>query len=113
MRCGAGGIQLLQASRPSSESPERWAGTVTQQQAGKHQEGARGQTLPEGWEGGCWMGMAGDLGKAELLSGKTPWQEQAAGAEVNTQMEVGSGVLFGPGKTKMTSSWAILAAFQK
>lgn len=51
--------------------------------------------------------------QAELLSGKTPWQERAAGVEVKTQTEVGFGFFFGPGKTKMTSSWAILAAFQK
>lgn len=50
---------------------------------------------------------------AGLIDDKTLWQEQAAGAEVNTQTEVGIGVFFGPRKTKMTSLWAILAALQK
>lgn len=59
------------------------------------------------------MGTSADLDEVELLSGKTPWQEWVASTEVNTQMEVGLGAFFGPGKTKMTSSWTILAALQK
>lgn len=50
---------------------------------------------------------------ADLVDDKTLWQEQAAGAEVNTQTETGVGGFFGPRKTKMTSLWAILAALQK
>lgn len=50
---------------------------------------------------------------AELVDDKTLWQEQGAGAEVNTQTEMGLGEFFDPRKTKMTSLWAILAALQK
>lgn len=37
---------------------------------------------------------------ADLVDDKTLWQEQAAGAEVNTQTEVGIGVFFWSQKNK-------------
>lgn len=50
---------------------------------------------------------------AELVDDKMLWQEQAAGAEVNTQTEMGFGDFFGPKTSKMASLWAILAGLQK
>lgn len=40
------------------------------------------------------MTLARQGAQAEPLGGKTPWQERAAGAEVNTQTEVGFGGFF-------------------
>lgn len=103
--CGAGGIQPLRASQPGGESSKRWAGAVIAPGVSREAPGqSKGQTLPEGWEGGCWMGTAGDLGEvgvwAKPLGSKTPWQECVAIAEVNAQTEVGFGFFFRSRKNK-------------